>query len=183
MKYGEGKYMLRYRYENIFEYLKIKEEIKEPSVSESNVDWYLQQLLKNIQLSKNVAVNIMRNHRMDWIKPPSLKDYDLNNGPTFTECFLFDAATKEFIHLILERMKEFNKTKKYIQSTKVHFVKSIISTRIKVEEKTVYLYTYNEDLSKRIKEMCEKEGYDFIQIHNLKQMRFYKWEGQRTNEN
>lgn len=167
----EIKTMLRYRYENIFDYL--QNNIKPTEPSPANVDWFLVQILRDISMSRGIADGIIQRHRRNWQQPDSLKE-NLNDEPSFQECLLFRIVTGELVNIILERMKEYSLTKNKfdLSSIKMTFVKSIIETRIKVEDNKVKIVTFNDELLQRIKNAV-KDEYKFESIANLNAMDFY----------
>jgi len=111
---------------------------------------------------------------MDWTMPEVLKNKELERGPSTTEAIMFRIIMNEFSHLIFERKKK-QETEKYYNSSsaKIAFVNSIINTRIKIEKRTVKLFTYNENLSEKIREAVKKEGFKLEVVNKVEDMRFY----------
>jgi len=146
---------------------------REPEINTGNAQWYINQMMYDIQLSASGAESIKRNHMMNDVRPEALKDNDLIQGPTFTEAYIFKKIMNEFLHMILERKKEYDKIKRDISSTKAAFVNSIINTRIRIDDNLIRIYTYNDELVQRIKKVAKEEKCKMLVLNNLNDMEFY----------
>lgn len=125
---------------------------KHPTVTNGNADWIIHIMKRDAQNAKTIANVIIRNHRMDWTKPESLKDRDLEQGPSVTECIGYRLALSQFLKVLREKSALPNVHK----SNLIH---SLIDTRFKVEHTIVYANVDNVDLVKYLKEELPKEGY------------------------
>jgi hypothetical protein len=145
---------------------------RNPEISSLNAYWMLKQILYDIQVSKCSAETIINEHRMNWIRPDSLNDIGINHYPTATESMMFRDIMGVFIHFLLKRMDEKDKIKH--SEVAVALVNSIINTKIKVEKKTVYIYTRNSDLFDNIKKIVKEQGYKFDLLSELTDKEFFK---------
>jgi len=136
-------------------------EYKHPEVTRKNVDWLIFQILRSIMLSKIGADTVTRNHMMDWIKPDSLKDHDLQNGPSVLECHAFKTALTAYANFIRERRNEYTKSKRDTTEKRMAFADSIKNTYIEAKDDEVKVYTNNSEAMLRIKEEVKKEKYSF----------------------
>jgi len=134
---------------------------RQPEVTDKNVDWLIFQILRSEMISKINADTLIRNHRMNWIKPESLKDHELDRGPSVVECLTMKVALTAFSTFIREIRKEFENKKGNVNDEKKEFVNSIIDTYIEVNENKIKLYTYNNKLLLRIKDAVKAENYSF----------------------
>ena len=138
---------------------------KHPEVTNNNVDWLMFQILRSIMLSKLGADTVIRNHRMDWIKPDTLKDSDLKEGPSVAECHIFKTVLTAYSNFIRERRNEYAKSKRDTTEKRMAFVNSIKDTYIEVNDKEVKLNTQNSEVMLKIKEAVTAEKYSFRVIN------------------
>jgi hypothetical protein len=137
----------------------------------NNIDWLIFQILRSAQLSKIMAENIITKHRTNWIKPDSLKDIDLDNGPTVIECLAFMTALDAFLKFGRKKRDEYNLLKGNKDGIKKGLIEAIIDTKILVKNKEVIVYTkrlkdsFIDELSSclenRIRKAVKAEGYSF----------------------
>jgi len=144
---------------------------KEPEITTSNAFWFINQIMKDTQLAKIGAEKIIEQHRANWIRPESLKYSEFEIGPSFIEAYGFKLVMHQFLHLILDRKKEYSSASDY-KTSQVAFVNSIIKTRIKIEENNIKLFAYNEELVEKIKNSLKNENYNLKIINNINDMGF-----------
>ena len=183
--------MIRYRFIDTFNQFKAKtteygsSTYKGLNINTENAEWFLFQIGRDIQLSKNI-IDVGLN---------------FNNGKknySFDERDIHSSILKAYLHFIsdwekdvkIERemiIKELFERKKLLEGdlkpkTKYKieievdnlnnrlesingkietFVKTIIETRIKIEDNTVYLFTDNLDLLKKIKQIVLEGNFTF----------------------
>lgn len=219
---GEAKVMLRYKYTDAYSWLRKKPSCKECikykscpkydsekksdlntcnkgkfiyknlEVTTDNADWYLFQIMRDVQLSKNtVEINFERNNG-------EKKSY------TWDEKKIHSAVMKTYLHFLLEWGRDIKierkqilsniynikkqlssdikvkqkiklEAKNMILSNKLQtvdleiatFVRSIIDTRMRIEDHTLQIYTENSKLLSLIKQKVLEKNYIFKEVKKI----------------
>ena len=155
--------MLRYQWLNSY-----KREISDPNIphiTDTTAEWVLFQIGRQVQLSKLIATGIKTKYRMNWILSGSLKE-DLYNTPTHAEADLYEIVMDAFLKFLVENEKELSYEKRRRVDKIITFVKTIVYTKIKVEETEIMIYTKSPNLVKSIKETIKNEKYTLRTISN-----------------
>ncbi len=141
---------------------------------ESNAEWLLFQLGRDVQLSKLCSTNIKSKYKMNWVLPGELKN-DLYNTPTYTEADLYGIVMSAFLKFLVENEKDLSHKKSWRVSETIDFVESIIHTKIKVEDNEVMIYTKSPELIDVIKEAIKNERYTLRTISSKTEAKSW-WE-------
>jgi len=108
-------------------------------------------------ISSTNADTVIRNNRMDWLRPESLKDSRLKEGATVVECLLYKAIMDEILDFIYKRKKDYLELKRDMSGAVIALVKSIIDSKIVVEGEKAVLSIDNQELYERLKKKFPKE--------------------------
>ena len=149
--------MIRYQWLNSY-----KREITEPNVptvKDTNAEWILFQIGREIQISKFAAEDIKSKYRTNWILPDTLKE-TFYNLSSFSEADLYEIIMDTFLKFVTTKEIELRNLKYGKMDDTITFVKSIIHTKIKIEDTDAIIYTNNEKLVKVIKEAVKNERYN-----------------------
>lgn len=221
---GEAFSMLRYKYIDSFSSLRTKRQCKdclfyktcywvrtykkdsnitcnegkfvyrEPEITHENAEWYLHQIGRDVQISKDSVENSYRpglhEQREFTIDEKQFYCLIMNAYLHFISDWNKDIMIekknmiKEVHDIKLKLQKENIKTKEKhtleqklsmleykilnINSEIERFVKSIIDTRIHIKNNQLQMYTKNNNLVTLIKNKITHNGYTFKEIYNIK---------------
>jgi len=139
LNYGSCKNTTRKVLTTFGECMNSKHEYKHPDITASNVDWHLHLITKDMWIAKTNADTIIRNHRMDWAMPESLKDKELQNGPSVIECLLYKEVLGEILKFISSRKKEYDLIKRDTSGAKIVLANAIIDTKVLIDGNAIKL--------------------------------------------
>jgi len=163
--------MLKYQWTNSY---KRENEPNIPKITDTNAEWVLFQIGRMVQISKLSASKIKNKYRMNWILPDLLKE-DFYDMLTYCEADLYEIVMDTFLKFLAVNEKELS-YEKYRQIDKIiEFVKSIVYTKIKIEDTEVMIYTDNNELKRDIKKAIQNERYKLRTIANESEAKLW-WE-------
>jgi len=202
--------MLRYKFIDTFNIFKEKPNefgtyiYNGPKVNAENSEWFLFQIGRDVQLSKNIVDVSLRDDFKRKNYSYEERDIYMSILKTYL-CFLTDwekdiklekkMLLKEIYEkkkLVTDNLKPKKKHKIDIEIGKLEnklelingvierFVKSIIETRIVIENNMVYLFSDNLELFKKIKQVVLDSSFTFREIDLV---RAKSWWEQITKEN
>jgi len=119
----------------------------------NDVHWDLYQLRKQISSSRSIVETIINRQMMNWAKPDSLKDNDVEKIP-FSDCRMFMDVLKIFYDYI-------GKRKDYIKKSN-DLVSIMINTVIVVRDKKVISSSLDKELNYEIKLFVKGTNYSFM---------------------
>lgn len=174
LKYDNCKFYIKKASYNESACMNAKFNYKRPEITD-NVDWLLFQIARDSQLYLMQVKTLKRQMLTDWTNPESLKDYDIENGPSIKECRMFEDMIRIFSNSLFNKIKEFETLKRDSTGTIADFIRYIISTRILVKNNIIYLYVAHDDILKEMRNRCLDEDYKFKVISNFKDEMKDEW--------
>lgn len=202
--------MIRYRYIDAFSMFKTKftgygtYTYKGHNVTAENAEWFLFQIGRDVQLAKNVVdiglrfdvykkaysyderdihssiMKVFIHFLTDWEKDIKVEQKLLVKNIYEKKKLIVDTLKPKKKHKIEAEISKLENKLETINSEIVRFVKSIIETRIIIENNVVSMFTDNLDLLEKIKQLVTKSKFTFREVDLIEAK---SWWEQITKEN